>query len=155
MRPSDRSIVFGWRARKRAISASDESRACVAPARNRQAAAAAGAARRRQTCVEAAAHSRATVRLQLMAVHHHVDHAVLLQIFGALEAVGQLLADGLLDDARPGEADERAGLGEMDVAEHGVGRRDAAGRRIGEHDDIGQFRARAAGAPRPWCAASA
>src|SRR5919202_4569043 len=33
---------------------------------------------------------------QLVAVHDHVDHAVLQQIFGALETFGQLLADGLL-----------------------------------------------------------
>ena len=55
------------------------------------------------------------------------------QIFGALEAFRQLLADGLLDDARAGEADQRAGLGDLDVAQHGVGRGDAAGGRIGEH----------------------
>src|SRR3712207_6977213 len=46
-----------------------------------------------------------------------VDHAVLLQILGALKAVGQLLADGLLDDAWAGEADERARLGKVHVAE--------------------------------------
>ena len=77
---------------------------------------------------------------ELVAVDDHVDHAVVAQIFGALEAFGQLLADGLLDDARAGEADQRAGLGDMDVAEHGVGGGDAAGRRIGEDDDVGQLR---------------
>src|ERR671932_1628253 len=41
--------------------------------------------------------------LQLVTVHDHVDHAVLQQIFGALEAFGQLLPYGLLDDARPRE----------------------------------------------------
>ena len=46
-------------------------------------------------------------RAHLAARHDHVDHAVLFQIFGLLEAVRELLADGLLDDARPGEADER------------------------------------------------
>ena len=63
-----------------------------------------------------------------------------LQVLGALEAVGQLLADGLLDHPRPGKADQRAGLGELDVAEHGVGRGDAAGGRVRQHDDIGQAR---------------
>ena len=77
---------------------------------------------------------------QLVAVHDDVDHAVLEQIFGALKTLRQLLADGLLDDARAGEADQRAGLGEMHVAEHGVGGGDAAGRRIGEDDDVGQAR---------------
>ena len=41
------------------------------------------------------------------------------QIFGALEAFGQLLADGLFDHPRAGEADQRPGLGDVDVAEHG------------------------------------
>ena len=79
-------------------------------------------------------------RAQVVAMHHHVDHAVVAQIFGLLEALRQLLADGLLDDARTGEADQRAGLGDVDVAEHRVGRGDAAGRRIGQHDDIGLAR---------------
>ena len=43
-------------------------------------------------------------------MHHHVDHAVVAQIFRFLKAVGQLLADGLLDHPRTGEADQRAGL---------------------------------------------
>jgi len=38
---------------------------------------------------------------------------------GALEAFGKLLADGLFDDARSGEADQRAGLGDIQVAQHG------------------------------------
>ena len=63
---------------------------------------------------------------------------MLHQIFGALEAFGQLFADGLLDDARPGKADQRAGLGDVDVAEHGIGGGDAAGGRVGQHDDVGQ-----------------
>ena len=54
-----------------------------------------------------------------------------------------------------GEADQRAGLGDLDVAEHGVGRGDAAGGRVGQHDDVGQPAPRAGVAPRPWCAASA
>ena len=79
-------------------------------------------------------------RAQLVAMHHHVHHAVLPEIFGALEAVRQLLADGLLDHARTGKADERAGLRDMHVAEHRVGGGDAAGGRIGEHDDVGLAR---------------
>ncbi len=71
-----------------------------------------------------------------MAMHHHVHHAVRFQIFGALEAGRQLLADGLLDHARTGKTDQRAGLGDMHVAEHRIGRRDAAGRRIGEHHNV-------------------
>jgi hypothetical protein len=64
------------------------------------------------------------------------------QIFRALETRRQFLADGLLDDARAGEADQGARLGQMDVAQHGVGGGDAAGRRVGEDHDVGQL-------PRP------
>ena len=42
-------------------------------------------------------------------MHHHVDHAVFAQILGTLEYLRQLLADGLLDHARAGEADEAPG----------------------------------------------
>ena len=38
-----------------------------------------------------------------------VHKAVLLQVFRALEALGQGLADGLLDDPGPREADEGPG----------------------------------------------
>ena len=70
----------------------------------------------------------------------HVDHAVRQQVLGALEAVRQLLADGLLDDARAGEADQRAGLCDVDVAEHGVAGGDAARGRVGQDDDVRQAR---------------
>ena len=85
-------------------------------------------------------HSRAERRPDLVAMHDHVDHAVLFQILGALKAVRQFLADRLLDHARAGKTDQRAGLGDMDVAEHRVGRGDAAGGRIGQHDDVGLLR---------------
>ena len=75
-----------------------------------------------------------------MAMHDHVDHAVLEQIFGALESFRQTLADRLRDDALAGETDLRAGLGDLDVAQHRVGRADAAIGRIGEHDDVRQPR---------------
>ena len=75
-----------------------------------------------------------------MAVHDHVNHAVIAQIFGALETFRQFLADGLLDHARAGETDQRAGLGDLHVAQHGVGGSDAAGGWIGQHDDVRQLR---------------
>src|SRR5262249_15570101 len=58
---------------------------------------------------------------QVAARYHHVDHAVIPEILGTLETVGQLLADGLLDHARSGKADERTGFGDLNVTEHGVG----------------------------------
>jgi hypothetical protein len=60
---------------------------------------------------------------------------VLEQELGALEAGRQLLADRLLDDARPGEADQRVRLGEDHVAEHRHRGGDAAGGRVEEHGD--------------------
>jgi hypothetical protein len=53
-------------------------------------------------------------------VNDEVDHPVVAQELRALEAVWQLLADRLLDDARAREADERAGLGDVQLAEPGA-----------------------------------
>ena len=83
-----------------------------------------------------------------------VDHALLDQEFRALEARRQGLADGLLDHPGAGEADQGAGLGQVHVAQHGVGGGDAAGGRVGEHHDIGQAAAFSPGWPG-WCAPSA
>ena len=47
-----------------------------------------------------------------------------------LEALREGLPDGVLDDARPGEADERLGLGDVHVAEEGEARRHAARRGV-------------------------
>ncbi len=74
-------------------------------------------------------------RLHLAAIDHQVEHAVLDQELAALEPVGQLLPDRLLDDARSGEADQRLRLGDVEVAEHREAGGHAAGRRIGEHRD--------------------
>ena len=79
--------------------------------------------------------SRASVSLQFGALDHHVDDAVLVQVFGALEPLGQFLPHRLLDHPRAGEADQRAGLGDLDVAQHGEAGGDAAGGGIGQHDD--------------------
>ena len=46
----------------------------------------------------------------LTARHHLIHKAVLHLKLTALEPGGQLLADGLLNDARPGKADERPRL---------------------------------------------
>src|SRR5215216_220736 len=71
-------------------------------------------------------------RAEVAAVDDLVDHAVLELKLGALGAGRQLLLGDLLDDARPGEADESAGLGQHDVAEAGEAGGDPAGRRVGE-----------------------
>ena len=58
---------------------------------------------------------------------------------GALEALGELLADGLLDDAGAGEAYESAGFGDVEVPEHGKAGGDAAGGGVGHDGDVGDF----------------
>ena len=79
-------------------------------------------------------------RAQIGAFHHHVQHAVLKQIFRALEAFRQFFAHGLGDDPRAGKADLRARLGDLDIAQHGKAGGDAAEGGIGQHHDIGQPR---------------
>ncbi len=61
-----------------------------------------------------------------------IEKTVLQKKLGRLKAIGKFLADGLFDDARPGETDQRARLGNVDIAEHGVACGDAAGRGIGK-----------------------
>src|SRR6266699_1358391 len=68
-----------------------------------------------------------------------VEETVFEQEFGALEAFGELLPDGLLDDARASETDERAGFADVEVAEHREAGGDAAGGGIGEHGDVRQL----------------
>src|SRR4051812_27353485 len=68
----------------------------------------------------------------VLAVDDEVDEAVLLEDVAALKSFGQLALGRVPDRARAGEADERFGLGDDEVAEHREARRDAAGRRVGQ-----------------------
>src|SRR5882762_5914495 len=61
------------------------------------------------------------VRLHVFTVDHGVEHAVLQQELAALNPFRQLLTDGLLNHARSGETDQRARLGDVQIAQHGVG----------------------------------
>src|SRR5712664_394796 len=76
---------------------------------------------------------------ELLAVNDGVEKTVFEQEFGALKAFGEFLADGLLDDARAGETDERAGFADVEVAEHGEAGGDDDGGGIGEHRDVGEL----------------
>ena len=75
-------------------------------------------------------------RLHLGPVDDQVEHPVLEQELRALEALRQRLPDRLLDHARAGEADQRVGLRDVQVAEHRVGGRHAARRRVGHDRDV-------------------
>ena len=68
----------------------------------------------------------------------HVDHSMLKQIFCTLESFRKLLPNRLFNDALSGETDERARLRDLDVPQHGVTGRHAAGGGIGQYDNIGQ-----------------
>ena len=81
------------------------------------------------------AHDGGDLALHLEAARDAVDHPVLEQKLAALEALGELLADGGLDDARSGEAHEGLGLGDVHVTEEGEAGGDAAGRGMEEHAD--------------------
>ena len=78
---------------------------------------------------------------QILAVHDHVDHPVIEQIFGALEPLGKLLTNRVLDHALSGKADQRIGLADLNVAEHRIAGGDAACRRICEQHHIRKTRA--------------
>src|SRR5229473_3509607 len=69
---------------------------------------------------------------EVFAVDDGVEEAVFEQEFGALKAFGEFLANGLLDDAR-------AGLANVEVAEHGEAGGNATSGGIGEHGNVGQF----------------
>ena len=64
---------------------------------------------------------------QILPGNHRVHKAVLHLKLRPLKALRQGLADGLLNDPRPGEADERAGFGQNNVAQRGETGGDAAG----------------------------
>src|SRR5260370_41593274 len=75
---------------------------------------------------------------EVLAVDDGVEKAVLEQEFRALESFGEFLANGLLDDARSSESNERAGLANIEVAEHGETGGNATSGGLGEHGNVGQ-----------------
>ena len=56
---------------------------------------------------------------ELIAGADNIDHAVLFQIFGALEAVRQFFPDGLFNNSGASKTDNAALFGNMNIAEHG------------------------------------
>src|ERR1700679_3057281 len=79
----------------------------------------------------------ADLGLGVLARNDGVEESGLEQKFGGLKTFGEFLADGLLDDARTGETDERARFGNVEVAEHGVTGVNATSLGIGEQRNEG------------------
>ena len=73
--------------------------------------------------------------LDVLARLDQVEHPVVEQELGGLEALRELLADGLLDHLRAGESDVRVRLGEQDVAERRERGAHAAVGRVGQQAD--------------------
>src|SRR3546814_992166 len=84
------------------------------------------------------AYDLAQSRAQFASMHHHVDHAVIQKIFGALESLGQFFPNGVLDNALPCKTDECIGFGNLNIAQHGVAGRYTASPGIGKGNDIGE-----------------
>src|SRR5271155_1985514 len=58
------------------------------------------------------------VALHFAPLYNRVQEPVVQQKLAGLESRRQLLPDRLLDHARPGEADQCAGLGDVQIAQH-------------------------------------
>ena len=61
-----------------------------------------------------------------------VDHSMLEEKFAVLKSFGKFLSDRLFDDARTGETNKRAWLGNIKIAEHRKAGGHTAGGGIGE-----------------------
>src|SRR5437660_12287530 len=77
-------------------------------------------------------------RFKFLAVDDGVEETVFEQEFGALKAFGEFLANGLLDDARAGESNERPGLANVEISEHREADGNAAGGGIGKDGNVRQ-----------------
>ena len=76
---------------------------------------------------------RSQLVAHLTPVHDHVDGAVFEQELGTLESIRQRFAHGLLNHARTGKTDQRAGLGDNHVTEESITGRNSAHGRVGQH----------------------
>src|SRR5258705_5051412 len=72
------------------------------------------------------------VGFQALAMDNRVEETVLQKKFSPLKTFGKLLPHGLFDNARPGKSNQRAWLGNIEVAQHGIACSDATGGGIRE-----------------------
>ena len=74
---------------------------------------------------------------QRFAVYYEIKEAVVKQKLGALKTFRQVFLYGFLYYTRPGKADKRLRLGNVDVAQHSVRSCNATRGRIGHQGYIG------------------
>src|SRR3989304_1845941 len=79
---------------------------------------------------------------EFLPVNNEIDKALLLQKFRPLKPRREVFSDGLLDDARSCEADQRLLLRDVDVSEHRKTRCNASGRRVRHDGNIRHLRLR-------------
>src|SRR3546814_14642268 len=82
------------------------------------------------------AYDLAQSRAQFASMHHHVDHAVIQKIFGALESLGQFFPNGVLDNALPCKTDECIGFGNLNIAQQDR-KRVVSGKSVSVRVDLG------------------
>ncbi len=93
----------------------------------------AAAPARRLRLRSAALSMRASVSRSSLALHDHVDHAVLEQVFGALEALAAASRGSSARSRARRRSRSARRARRLDVAQHGEGGGDAAGGRVGQH----------------------
>ncbi len=81
----------------------------------------------------------AQVVLQLAPIDDRIEHAMFEQKLRPLKTLRQLLPDRLLNDAGPGEGDERPRLGNIQITQHAKARGHAASCRVGQYRKIGHL----------------
>lgn len=69
-----------------------------------------------------------------------IEKTVCQEKLAALKTFREILPDGLLNHSRPRKSDERAGLSDIQVAEHCKRSRDSPGSRVGQDREIGDPR---------------
>ena len=74
--------------------------------------------------------------LHLLSLQNPVDDPLLHQKFRSLEALGQLLADGLGDNPGTGKADESSGLRQDDISQHGKAGSHSSGGGVRENRQV-------------------
>ena len=72
---------------------------------------------------------------EILALNDRIEKSMLQQKFRALESRWKILTDCLLDHPGTGKTNQRIGLGQYNVSQHGKAGQNPCSRRIAEHTD--------------------